>query len=112
MAVSKSAARLLWIGVILLAVIGTAAVTRRSLVLLWPQQFAGKNSPSAALDRGFAGHAALTFVHILPGALFLILGPLQFVPKIRQRHLQVHRWTGRMLVISGLIIGISALLMS
>lgn len=112
MAVSKSASRLVWTGVAFLALIGVAAVTRRTLVLLWPNTFAGKASPAAALDAGFARHLALTLIHILPGALFLVLAPLQFVPGIRRNHLQVHRWMGRVLVVCGLIIGASALLMS
>jgi uncharacterized membrane protein len=112
MAVSKSATRLLWPAVIFLVVIGVAAVTRRTLVLFWPGQFAGKASPAAALDAGFARHMALTLLHILPGGLFLVLAPMQFLPSIRQKHLQFHRWTGRVLVICGLIIGVTALVMS
>ena len=89
------------------------AVTRRTLVLLWPAEFAAKASnPAASLDAGFARHLALTLVHILPGALFLVLTPLQFLPRIREKHLQVHRWMGRVLVVSGLIIGTTALVMS
>lgn len=112
MAVSKSAIRLLWTGVVFLAVIGVAAVTRRTLVLLWPNAFGLNSSPAAVLDRGFAKHLTLTLIHILPGALFLLLAPLQFVPSIRQKHRQIHRWMGRALVVCGLIIGISALVMS
>jgi uncharacterized membrane protein len=113
MSISKPASRLLWAGVIVLAVIGVAAVTRRTLVLLWPAEFAAKSSnPAASLDAGFARHIVLTLVHILPGALFLTLMPLQFVPSIRRNHLQLHRWMGRALVVSGLIIGTTALVMS
>ena len=97
---------------IFLVVIGIAAVTRRTLVLFWPGTFGGKASPAAALDAGFARHMVLTLLHILPGGLFLALAPLQFMPSIRQKHLQVHRWMGRVLVVSGLIIGVSALIMS
>lgn len=113
MSASKSASRLLWFALIPLIIIGVAAVTRRSLVLLWPQRFGGGGAnPAAALDSGFARHVALTFVHILPGALFLVLAPFQFSRSFRQRHLQLHRWSGRILVVCGLIIGISALIMS
>lgn len=112
MAVGRRAIRFLWIGVIVLATIGVAAATRRALVLFWPGIFAGKYPPAAALDIGFAKHAALTLVHIIPAALFLVLTPLQFVPAIRLKHLQVHRWLGKILVVSGLVIGISALVMS
>src|SRR5690242_4019757 len=113
MTVSKGATRFVWTAVVVLALIGIAAVSRRTLVLLWPAQFAGKHSsPAAALDAGFARHMALTLVHILPGGLFLALAPLQFIPTFRQKHLRLHRWTGRVLVVCGLIIGISALVMS
>lgn len=97
---------------IVLAVIGVAAATRRTLVLFWPKVFAGKYPPAAAMDAGFARHMALTLVHIIPGALFLVLALLQFVPSIRAQHLEVHRWLGRILVVTGLVIGISALVMS
>ncbi len=113
MSVSRSTSRLLWFAVIFLVLIGVAAVTRRSLVLIWPQRFGGGSSnPAAVLDTGFARYAALTFVHIVPGALFLGLAPLQFARSFRQKHLQLHRWSGRVLIISGLIIGVSALVMS
>jgi uncharacterized membrane protein len=112
MALRQRATRFVWIGVILLAVIGVAAATRRTLVLFWPEVFAGKYPPAAALDIGFARHMALTLVHIIPGALFLALALLQFVPSIRARHLKVHRWLGRILVVTGLVIGVSALVMS
>jgi len=112
MAPRQRATRFVWIGVILLVLIGIAAATRRTLVLLWPEVFAGKYPPAAALDIGFARHMALTFVHIIPGALFLALALLQFVPSIRARHLKVHRWMGRILVVTGLVIGVSALVMS
>jgi uncharacterized membrane protein len=112
MPVSKRASRLLWSSVIFLIVIGVAAVTRRTLVLFWPGRFGAPASPASALDAGFARHMVLTLIHILPGGLFLTLASLQFVPSIRQKHLQVHRWMGRVLVVCGLIIGVSALVMS
>jgi len=113
MAVSKRATRIVWTGVLFLAFIGVAAVTRRTVVLLFPGALGGGGSnPAAALDTGFARHKALTLLHILPGALFLTLAAVQFMPSVRNRHLQLHRWTGRCLVVLGLIIGVSALVMS
>src|SRR5579871_287256 len=104
--------RIIWAGVVVLALIGLAAVTLRTLVLLWPVRFAVRNSPAAPLNAGFSRHEALTFVHILPGALFVILAPLQFVHRIRERHLEFHRWSARVLVADGLVIGTTALIMS
>src|SRR3981189_3872563 len=66
----------------------------------------------AALDDLFAHYPILTLFYILPGLLFMVLGPLQFSPTIRARHLRWHRWSGRIFVICGAVIGISALVMS
>jgi uncharacterized membrane protein len=66
----------------------------------------------AALDDLFAQYPILTLVHIVPGLLFMLLGPLQFSSTIRARHLRWHRWSGRIFVICGVVIGTSALAMS
>ena len=112
MPISKSVRCLLWSAVVLLVAIGIAAVTRRSLALLWPQHFAGKSAVNSGLDAGFARDAALTFIHILPGAFFLGVAPLQFLPRFRQSNLKFHRRMGTLLVLCALIIGASALVMS
>lgn len=113
MQASNRASRFVWTAIIFLAAIGIAAVTRRTLVLFWPAQFSGgSTSPAAGLDSGFARHMALTVLHILPAALFVVLAPFQFMPSVRQKHLQFHRWSGRVLVVCGLIVGTSALIMS
>ena len=113
--------RALWSTVILLALIGVAIGVRRTLHLV-PIVAHGYHPPAvssnprlaqlAALDDLFALHPILTLVHIVPGMLFMILGPLQFSSRIRARHLRWHRWSGRVFVVCGLVIGISALVMS
>jgi uncharacterized membrane protein len=65
-----------------------------------------------AADDLFAHYPILTLIHIVPGMLFMILGPLQFRAGIRARHLRWHRWSGRVFVACGLVIGITALVMS
>ena len=103
--------RLITTVVVILSIIGIAVVIRRSLTLsgiIKPYV----NPKFGAFDGGFMSHKVLTFVHIIPGALFMILAPLQFVPGIRSRHLRFHRLSGRVLVVLGLIIGITALIMS
>jgi uncharacterized membrane protein len=102
----------LWTAVVFLVVIGIAAVTRRTIVLFFPGHLTSPRNPAASLDVYFARYPLLTLIHIIPGALFMILGPLQFVQSIRERHLQFHRWSGRVFVASGLVIGSSALVMS
>jgi uncharacterized membrane protein len=113
--------RALWGAVIFLALIGVAIGARRTLNLLpvvvhGYRPLAVSSNPRlaqlAGLDDLFRRHPILTLVHIVPGTLFMILGPLQFSSTIRTRHLEWHRWSGRVFVICGLVIGISALVMS
>jgi uncharacterized membrane protein len=113
--------RVLWGAVIFLALIGTTAAVRR-MVNVIPFQLHGYHPPPparnavaaqfGALDDLFAHYPVLTLIHIVPGLLFMLLGPLQFSPTIRARHLRWHRWSGRVFVVCGLVIGISALIMS
>lgn len=113
--------RLLWGVVILLALIGVAVVIRR-MVALAPVLLNGYQPPAAAanpalaqfaaLDDLFARYPVLTLVHILPGLLFMGLGPLQFSATFRARHLKWHRRLGRVYLICSLVIGLSALVMS
>jgi len=68
--------------------------------------------PTVGLDAGFARHETLTIIHIIPGLLFMLLAPLQFVKRIRVRRPALHRWIGRTVVGLGMVIGGSALVMS
>ena len=92
--------------------IGVAVVVRRSFALFAPSP-ASSNFPEAAtMNAGFARHRLLTMLHITPGLLFILLAPLQFVRRLRNRNPKLHRWIGRVVLVSGLIIGSSALVMS
>jgi uncharacterized membrane protein len=51
-------------------------------------------------------------MHMVPGLVFVLLGPLQFVRKLRNRKPGLHRWMGRAVLVAGLVIGSSALVMS
>lgn len=106
---------------IFLAAIGCAVVVRRVVVLLpvvehgYHPAVASANprlTQLAGLDNIFARHPALTLVHILPGLFFMVLGPIQFSRSIRSRHLWWHRLSGRVFVVCGLVIGVTALVMS
>jgi len=56
--------RLVWIGVIALALIGIAAAARRALVLLFGID---ARPATQGLDAAFARHRVPTFIHIIPG---------------------------------------------
>lgn len=103
--------RTVWAVTLILVAIGLLAVVRRSYVLLLLSPSPGFG-PAATLDAGFARHRALTLVHIIPASLFVSLTPLQFLPSIRRRHIWWHRWSGRVLLMLGTIIGVAALVMS
>jgi uncharacterized membrane protein len=47
-------------------------------------------------------------LHAAGGSLFLLLASLQFVARIRERHPAFHRWSGRLLVATGLTISAPA----
>jgi len=104
--------RILWAITLLLMLIGVAVVMRRTLALLVPSPAPPNFPEAAAMDTGFARHRVLTILHITPGLLFILLAPLQFVRRLRNRKPKLHRWIGRVVLVCGLIIGGSALVMS
>ena len=106
---SRSLVRFLWVAVIILAFIGLAVATRRTIVLLKPGALSSPRNPAADLDAHFAGERALVLTHILPAMLFMVLGPLQFIRSLRSRYPQVHRWSGRIFLASSAVVGISGL---
>lgn len=101
--------RLLWVAVILLAFIGLAVATRRTVVLLKPGALSSAKNPAADLDAHFASERALVLTHILPAMLFMLLGPLQFVRGLRSRYPQVHRWSGWIFLAASTVVGVSGL---
>ena len=60
-------------------------------------------------NQGFAQYPNITLLHVLPGALYLLLAPFQFSKKIRSKSLNTHRWSGRILVSIGLVVGAAAM---
>lgn len=104
--------RLAWGLTLCLVAIGLLAVARRTYVLFQPPLATPRFAAAAALDAGFAQHRTMTLLHILPAGLLLGLMTLQFVPCIRTQHPAWHRWSGRVLILLGTIVGLSALVMS
>jgi uncharacterized membrane protein len=63
-------------------------------------------------DDRFAQFPAPLVVHIVGAVLYVLVGVLQFVPRIRRRHLTWHRRAGRLLAAAGLAVAGSALWMT
>jgi uncharacterized membrane protein len=106
---NRALVRFVRVAVIFLALIGLAVATRRTVVLLKPGALSARNNPAVALDAAFTDRRTLTLVHILPGMLFMVLGPLQFVRGLRAKYPQVHRWSGRIFLAASAVIGVTGL---
>lgn len=62
--------------------------------------------PPSEIDAAFV-YPTWGIAHFLPGLMFMTLVPLQLWPAFRNRHRVFHRWTGRVLVATGIILGLS-----
>ena len=65
--------------------------------------------PAEEFDRRYAAHPWLAYLHIAPGALYMVLAPLQLSYRFRHRHYTFHRRLGRLLAGSAMISGVFAL---
>ena len=110
----------LWWGVAILVATGIASAMGRAWSLENPGLADGlmrQMLPATEVhfvdefNRWFATHSILTLVHIGPGSLFLILGSFQFSSRIRTRYLRFHRWSGRVVALAALPVGLSGLLL-
>ncbi|HTD99120.1 MAG TPA: DUF2306 domain-containing protein [Mucilaginibacter sp.] len=112
---SKSV-RWLWGITIFLVLIGIIIVYRRLTfiaALNTPEGYVPgvTKSNSPVPDDGFAAHPLLTLTHIIPGLLFMLLAPLQFLKRLRTRYPRAHCFMGYIVLVSGLIIGTTAIIM-
>ena len=55
-------------------------------------------------------HPIVAGIHILSGILFVLFAPFQFNTRLRTKHLSVHRWMGRVLVLCALVAGLYGLI--
>jgi uncharacterized membrane protein len=83
-------------------------VIRRGLIIAGVLSGGGRGPD---FDSEFRVPPMLTLLHILPGLLFIILGPLQFVKRIRHQYRTFHRYSGWGFIIAAYVIGLSALIM-
>ena len=50
------------------------------------------DQPSAStFDSRYAREPFTALMHIVPGVVFIVLAPVQFVTRVRERHPKVHR---------------------
>jgi len=60
----------------------------------------------------YVQHPVVGLLHMIPGLLYLTLAPLQFIARIRNRHINFHRRFGRILVTLAIISGVYALIVN
>ena len=65
-----------------------------------------------AFHRWLGVYPALTAMHVVPGMVLLALAPFQFSSRIRSRHLNLHRWSGRVISVVALPAGIAGLVLA
>jgi hypothetical protein len=81
-----------------------------ALVALYSFRFFGVlNGVWFGVDPGIreviAGDPVGALTHMLVAPVALLLGPFQFIPRLRESHRAVHRWTGRVYVAACVIAG-------
>ncbi|MBB6112409.1 Predicted membrane protein [Mucilaginibacter lappiensis] len=108
--------RLLYGIIAFLSLIGIVIVVRRMLTSI-PVLINGYHPPVVKsnftqIDDSLAQYPLLILVHIIPGLIFVLVGPFQFIQKIRTRYPRWHRFSGRLFLICGVVIGVTALIMS
>jgi uncharacterized membrane protein len=92
----------------LLLVIVIWSVVKR-FVIDMPNLAAG-TMPEDEFDRRYVAQPWLAYLHIVPGALYLLLAPLQLAYRFRSRHYTFHRRLGRVLAGAGMVAGVFALI--
>jgi uncharacterized membrane protein len=68
--------------------------------------------PEDPSDAHYVKNAALTLLHVVPGTMFLMLGPLQFIADIRKYWPKLHRWSGYVFIVSGITFAVTALVIN
>ena len=67
----------------------------------WDKTDPGLYRTSTTTSSGTAN--SLMLVHLICGIYLMFVGPIQLVPWIRQNYLNVHRWIGRIYILTALI---------
>lgn len=74
-----------------------------------PLILAGRTPDPDAFEARYVRHPLIAYLHIIPGLVYLLGAPFQLSRRFRDRHLNLHRQMGRVLLISGVLSGVFAL---
>lgn len=98
--------RAFWAVLLTLGAIAVAVSVRRLIVLSGPSS--STVAELAELDAFFVAKRVLTRSHIFLGLAFALALPLQLSASLRTKHPMFHRSLGRVLLLSGVLLAISA----
>lgn len=99
-----------WISILYLAwVVGRDSWDRTQFSL---QAMSGAFPEIDPFNQRYRDNAGLTLFHTIPGLLFVVLGPLQFMGVVRRRMPVIHRVSGRIFLVIGISSGVAAFLMT
>ena len=102
-----------WVVVILLVFVGLTSIVGRLYVVVGTMLDASFiESDPTSFDGRYNVNPVLTLSHLVPGFLFMLLGPFQFIKNVRAKWIQLHRWSGRVFIVSSLIAGVAALVVT
>ncbi len=102
-----------WIAVIWLIFVGFTAIFGRAGMLIDAIELAPAD-PQAALgpfDYRYYEHSVASVLHLVPVRLIRVLGPLQFIRKIRTKWIKLHRLSGRTFLVCGTIGALSGIVL-
>lgn len=94
-----------WILVAILVITGLTAIFGRTSFMIgaFSEPIANPEEVFNAFDIRYYTNALATVLHLGPGFFVMVLGPLQFMRGIRKKHIKLHRISGRVFVLCGVI---------
>ncbi|NKB32546.1 MAG: DUF2306 domain-containing protein [Pseudomonadales bacterium] len=90
-----------WLAVATLVFTGLFAIFGRASFM--SEAMANPDMEMNIFDIRYYTNALATFLHLGPGFLVFVLGPIQFTRTIRKKHIGFHRWSGRVYILCGAI---------
>jgi len=68
--------------------------------------------PADPTDAAFVAHRPTGLLHVVPGLVMVALMPVQGSARMRRRWPALHRWSGRVFVLAGLTVSVTAAVMN
>lgn len=94
-----------WIVVLALLSLGLSSVIERAIFIVEAinQPSADPLSVYGPFDVRYYEHYVATIGHLIPALLIVLIGPLQFIRRVRNAYRTLHRWCGRVFLLCGVV---------